>query len=93
MQDKNNTPKIAESKPSVKSGSATYEANSLLGALGMLLNELHRAGLEATATNDDTAGALTITIKGAQAKLDGVKIKFTARAKAPAPQPTTAPTL
>ena len=51
----------------------------MLSALGMMLNELAKVGLTATAVNNDECTALVITINGARAlKVDG-KTKFAKR--------------
>ncbi|NJM39602.1 MAG: hypothetical protein HC853_01930 [Anaerolineae bacterium] len=80
MKDLRDTPKTVANKPSARNASAPFAADSLLSALGMMLNELGKAGLVAVASNDDEARSLVITIKGAEAEaLDG-KARFKTRA-------------
>ena len=82
MSNTNITPRSNNGQKHEPSGQGV---NSILGALGAVLNKLREFGLAIEARNDDAAGALVIQIGGARLDKQDGKTRFTAR---PAGQPT-----
>jgi hypothetical protein len=78
MQDINRTQQNKPGQNSTPGNSGA--ADGVLPLFAAVLNELQQLGIECTATNDDTAGALVIRVNGAQVETTaGNKKRFSMR--------------